>query len=72
MTCIAKVRELKIIKTTREETSQHAFSKFTLLLCCDKTKQHYTNGSVVIGAKLVREDHDSIPCNCDRKGAETT
>jgi hypothetical protein len=29
-------------------------------------------GSVVIDAKLGREDHGSIPRNCDRKGAETT
>jgi hypothetical protein len=29
-------------------------------------------GSVVIGAELGREDHGSIPRNCDREGAGTT
>jgi hypothetical protein len=29
-------------------------------------------GSVVIDAELGREDHGSIPRNCDREGAETT
>ena len=29
-------------------------------------------GSVVIGAELGREDHGSIPRNCDREGARTT
>jgi hypothetical protein len=26
----------------------------------------------VIDAELGREDHGSIPCNCDQEGAETT
>jgi hypothetical protein len=29
-------------------------------------------GSVVIVAEFGREDNCSIPCNCDRKEAETT
>jgi hypothetical protein len=29
-------------------------------------------GSVVIDAKLDRENHSSIPSNCDREGAEIT
>jgi hypothetical protein len=31
---------------------------------------HSLVGSVVIGVKLGKEEHDSIPRNCNRKGLE--
>jgi hypothetical protein len=50
---------------------------FKFLFCFTgsfKTAANYQSlvGSVVIDTELDRKDHDSIPCNCNREGTETT
>jgi hypothetical protein len=48
--------------------------KGEIKLLLTKKRNNYQSlvGSVVIGAELGREDHGSIPRNCDREGAGTT
>jgi hypothetical protein len=78
---MTKIEDFQILQTLQEQkcyidnlgkkNKTINRSKYNVSLKMENKNQSLV-GSAVIGAELGREDHDSIPRNCDREKVGTT